>query len=147
MLPDVSAFYPPNPINVPPLLTKPTGRYRFQAALVVASLFLFMLVYFGLIVGFGGFSVWAILQLWNLEDFRELGRGGAALTLTLLALGGFSAGLLALYFIKGLFKFPSSQEERFLEITEDEQPRLFTFIRQVCADTGAQPPSKIVLSP
>ena len=31
----VSAFYPPNPTNVPPLLTKPTGRYRLQAALVM----------------------------------------------------------------------------------------------------------------
>src|SRR2546423_14331676 len=108
-MPHMSACHPPNPQNIPPLLTRPTGRCRFQAALVVASLFLLMLVYVGLIVGFGGFSVWAILQLWNLEDFRDYGPGGAALTLTLLALGGFSAGPLALYFIKGLLQVPRSQ--------------------------------------
>src|SRR5262245_53659737 len=94
MLSDIRGFYPPTPSNVPPLLTKPTGPYRLQAALVVASLFLFILVYFGLIVIFGGFSLWAITRLWNLEDFRDFGPGGAALTLIFLALGGFSSGLL-----------------------------------------------------
>src|SRR2546423_15008590 len=107
-MPHMSACHPPNPQNIPPLLTRPTGRCRFQAALVVASLFLFMLVYFGLIFGFRGFSVWAIVQLWNLEDFRDYGPGGAALTLTLLAPGGFCPGLFVLFFIKGLFKVPGS---------------------------------------
>src|SRR5437870_12672188 len=96
MLPDISPFYPANPANVPPELANPTGRYRFQAALVVGSLFLFVLVYVGLIVGFGGFSVWALVTLLDMEEFRGYGPGGAAWRITLLALGGVNGAFLAL---------------------------------------------------
>src|SRR5262245_56570549 len=144
---DIREFYPPNPTNVPPQLTRPTQSYRIRAALVVASLFLFVLVYLGLIVGFGGFSVWAFLTLLDMENFREFQGGGAAGLIALLSFSGLSSGLLALYFIKGLFKFPKGGDDKALEITEADQPRLFAFIRQVCADTGAPPPAKIVLSP
>src|SRR5262245_26867312 len=144
---DIREFYPPHPTNVPPQLTRPTQSYRIRAGLVVASLFLFVLVYLGLIVGFGGFSAWAFVTLLDMENFRDFQGGGAAGLIILLSVSGLSAGLLALYFIKGLFKFPKGGDDKALEITEADQPRLFAFIRQVCADTGAPAPAKIVLSP
>lgn len=146
MLPNISDFYPPAPANVPPQLTKPTLHYRLRAFLVVASLCLFLLFYLALIVGFGGLSVWAFDRLVNVHDFDEYGAGPATLMIVGVGVVAFSSVLLALYFIKGLFKFPRDGDNSYLEITEAEQPRLFAFIRQVCADTGAPAPAKIFLS-
>ncbi|MGK4302038.1 M48 family metallopeptidase, partial [Klebsiella pneumoniae] len=51
-----------------------------------------------------------------------------------------------LYFIKNLFKF-RRRDPLYLEITEAEQPRLFAFVRQLCAETQAPEPARIVVSP
>lgn len=148
MLPNIAEFYPPNPKNVPPQLTKPSTRYRLQAILVIASLFLFVLIYLGLIVGFAGLSYWAFGEIAHVKDnYREHGAAAETLMLMVFVLTVISAGLLALYLIKGLFKFPRCDDHHAIEITEADQPRLFAFIRQICADTGAQAPAKIVLSP
>jgi Zn-dependent protease with chaperone function len=147
MLPDISTHYPPNPQNVPPDLTRPTARYRRRALLVVASLFLFVLVYLALIVGFGVVSFFALYGLRNIEVLQEHGPAIGTMLIAGSVFLGLCSGFAALYFVKGLFKFPKGQEHQAIEITEAEQPRLFAFIRQICADTGAPAPRTIVLTP
>ncbi len=141
MMQDCAEYYPPTPRHVPPELTRPTLRYRLQAALVVASLFLFLAVYLSLLAGCAGFSYWALSKA-----IRAFATRNGSFPMLLLAGAGVLAWLLALYFIKGLFKF-QRRDPLYLEITEAEQPRLFAFIRQVCADTGAPQPARIVVSP
>ncbi|MCI0685422.1 MAG: M48 family metallopeptidase [Gemmataceae bacterium] len=147
MAPNISEFYPTAPASVPPQLTKPNFHYRLRAFLVVASLVLFLLFYLALIVGFTVLSVWSFDRLVNVHEFDEYGAGAATLMIIGVGFIGFSSVLLALYFIKGLFKFPRGGDTNYTEITEAEQPRLFAFIRQVCADAGAPAPAKIFLSP
>ena len=48
-----SAPYPPSPANVPPDIATPTSAYRLRVFVVLASLLLFVFLYFGLIVGSG----------------------------------------------------------------------------------------------
>jgi len=147
MAANISEFYPPTPANVPPQLTKPTFQYRLRAFLVVASLCLFLFFYLALIVGFSTASFLSFRQLANVHDFDDYEAGAATFMIIGLGFVAFSALVLALYFVKGLFKFPRGDDTNCLEITEAEQPRLFAFIRQVCADTGAPSPAKIVVSP
>jgi Zn-dependent protease with chaperone function len=145
-MPDIAEFYPPSPANVPASFTKPTLSYRLRALLVLLSLFLFVLVYLSLIAVCVGVSVLAFVTLANPSNRDQV--SGVVATLMTIGTGfvAFSFALLALYFIKGLFKFPRGDDHNGIEITEDQHPRLVAFIRQLCKDTGAPVPAKIVLS-
>ncbi len=61
--------------------------------------------------------------------------------------GIICSGMLALYLVKGLFKGSQQDQSLLVEITEADQPELFAFIRQICADTGAPFPHKVFLTP
>jgi Zn-dependent protease with chaperone function len=147
MQPDIATLYPPNPTNVPPQLTRPNASYRLRAWLVVGSLALFLLVYLALIAICAFFSVVALCALANYREYHAFGTFAATMMIIGLGFVGIGSGLLALYFVKGLFKTPQSEDDNLVEITEAEQPRLFAFVRQICADTQAPAPAKIVLSP
>ena len=53
------------------------------------------------------------------------------------------ASILFIYMVKNLFKFERAQKDFLLEIFEDEHPKLFDFIRRVCEDVGAKPPTHV----
>jgi Zn-dependent protease with chaperone function len=44
---------------------------------------------------------------------------------------------------KGLFRVERARKEFRIEVFEEEQPRLFDFIRRVCAETGAEHPNHV----
>jgi Zn-dependent protease with chaperone function len=143
----IADLYPLNLPDVPPQLSRPTLRYRVQALLVMASLFLFLAVYLSLIAGCAAVGAWAGIVLFDLEALKEAyGPAGATLLGTLICLAGVISASLMLYFLKGLFKF-RHPDPSYLEITAAAQPRLFAFIRQMCADTGAPMPARILVSP
>lgn len=143
---ELSEFYPPSPVGVPPRLTRSTVRYRIQAALVVAGLFAFLAVYLALLLGCATVSLFAFgALLLCLDDARECGALVGSLLVALAVVIGTAAGLLALYLLKGLFKSPRSTSP-YLEITEAEQPTLFAFVRRLCADTGAPVPARVFVS-
>lgn len=48
---DALDYYPPAPASVPPDLTTPTSGYRLRVIVVLTSLFLFVLLYLGLVAG------------------------------------------------------------------------------------------------
>jgi len=52
---DTADFYPPAPANVPAGLTRPTAAYRLRVLVVLTSLFLFVALYLGLVIGSGYF--------------------------------------------------------------------------------------------
>ena len=53
------------------------------------------------------------------------------------------AGVLFIYMLKNIFKFQSSYKPDAIEIFEDEHPKLFEFIHQVCDDIGAAYPHRV----
>ena len=56
-------LYPPNPTNVPPGLTTPSGSYRTRVFVVLASLGAFVAVYLGLIAGSAYLCYWSFAEL------------------------------------------------------------------------------------
>src|SRR5262249_4166260 len=57
------------------------------------------------------------------------------------------SGLLFLYLLRGLFKTSRQDQALLVEITEKDQPKLFAFIRRVCAETRSPFPKNVYASP
>jgi Zn-dependent protease with chaperone function len=125
------SFYPPGPRGVPAGLTLPSASHQLRAFLLLATLGLFFLLYVGLLIGSGCLIFWS---------FRFLGVC-FAFPVAFLSLVVF------LFLLKGFFKSEQRGKSLNVEITEEEQPRLFAFIRRVCEETGTRPPHRVFLSP
>lgn len=134
----MNSLYPPGPVNVAKDFTQPTSRYLWEVTLVLVSLLLSLALYLVLVAG----SVWLCYFLVT-SPWPTRSDGYVLLRIV----GIICAGLLSLYLVKGLFKGSHQDRSLLLEITEADQPELFAFIRQICADTGAPFPHKVFLTP
>src|SRR5262249_35948718 len=135
----MNALYPSGPVNVPKDFTQPTARYRWEVTVVMVSLLLSLALYLVLVAG----STWLCYVLVTAPWPIRAGNGYVFLRIVAI----ICSGLLALYLVKGLFKGSHQDESLLLEITEADQPELFKFIRQICADTGAPVPHMVYLTP
>ena len=127
--------YPPTPKDVPPDLTIASPRFMFHATMLLLSLFLFLIVYVGMIVlcGYLIYSVWTV-------DSTSMSLQGQIIIIPLVT--GF-LGLFMLFLIKGFFPRETSDRTNMLELKEEENPTFFDFIDELCKDTGAPFPNRI----
>jgi Zn-dependent protease with chaperone function len=113
-----------------------------QVYRVIWSILLFMIVYLVLVVvatllavAFGWLGVQLILNLHNIW-------------VIVFGLGLIAAGVSVIIFlVKFIFSVSKDENSQRVEIHEQEQPRLFAFIRDLTAATGTSFPKKIFLSP
>jgi len=131
--------YPTSPAGVPGDFTQPSARYRWEVALVLFSLIVSLVLYLVLVVGCGWLCYYLVMSPWPIDA-----HGGYFI---LRIAGIVFSGLLALYFVKGLFKGSHQDHSLLVEITDADQPILFEFIRKICAETGAPFPYKVYLTP
>ncbi len=151
---DSADLYPPAPANVPPDLAAPTAGYRTRVIVVLASLILFLVLYVGLVIGSAYFCYYSFAQLGSdrprtapakyVPRPRSAARNDPSLW---WVVAGLASGVLCLFLVKGLFKRPRQDQSLQVEITEQEQPALFAFIRQLCRDTRAPFPHRVFLIP
>jgi Zn-dependent protease with chaperone function len=131
-------LYPPSPTEVPPDLTRPSARYKFQVVLLLISLLLFLLFYLALVAG----SVWMIY--WGVTHRFTNQQGGSN---PLINIGLVLAGaMLVLFLLKALVNQHRPDPKRYVEVTEEDQPELFRFINRLCEEVKADRPSKVYLS-
>jgi Zn-dependent protease with chaperone function len=133
--------YPPSPVNVDSAKLAPSSAFRRQAWKVILSIILFFIVYILLVAAavaltaacfFGG--VWIIAAR---PSFITL----------MLGLGLMGLGLAVLFFvIKFIFAVSKKENPYRVEVTEEQQPVLFAFIRQLTLETQTAFPKKIFLS-
>src|SRR5438105_4694066 len=152
---DAADLYPPGPANAPPYLTAPTRSYKTRVLIVLASLFIFVALYIGLVVGSAYFSYWSFTQL--SEPQQRAVRRQSGYTRTAARdkgdsrgwwfVPGICSGLLCLFLVKGFFKRQRVDPAMRIEITEKDQPDLFAFIRRLCQETKAAFPHKVYLVP
>lgn len=126
-------LYPPSPGNLPSE-ARTTRSYRLRVALVLLSLVVFSALYLGLITG-TAYALYAIFT-------GEWGGGpGYALFI------GSGLALLFVFLVKNLFRRSSSHAGARIEVTEQDQPRLFEFLRRLCAEARCQFPGAVYVSP
>ena len=135
-------LYPPPPAQVPADLTVPPARYRAQVIIVLVSLILFVLLYLGLIVGSAYLCYWSFAAMGS-----DTPRNRHSDSQGWYIVPGVCSAVLFLFLLKGLFKRPSTDGLIRVEIKPEDQPELFAFIRQVCADTRAPRPHRVFLTP
>ena len=134
--------YPPTPQHIDEKLSQPSSAFKKEVTKVLAAIIFFIAVYIvlmaaaillALLCGYGG-----IMLIAALPRFFTLMIG-----LGLIGLGG----MVIFFLLKFLFKQNKSDRSHLVEITQDEQPELFAFIRKLTKETGSPFPKKIYLSP
>ncbi len=134
----VSTYYPASPVTDVKKLTSLPASYKFRAFLAVASIILFFLLYTALVVGLGYLLYYALMY--------DMGRINK---ITILLKVGSIAGALMLFVftLKFIFKLKNHKRENRIKLNKHEHPELFTFVDQICKETGAPKPKAIYVDP
>jgi len=129
--------YPPGPAAVPADLTQPSAAYKRHAWLAMLGLAGFIALYFAL-------SAWFAWTAWRLLG-GMFGPSGN------FELWGFVAGVcaafLAVFMLKALFFIQHRYQIEDLEVTREQEPRLFEFIDRLADEARAPRAHKVYLSP
>lgn len=135
-MPDTN--YPPSPARLPEGLTALSSSYQLRAALAVAAIILFFLLFTALVVG-TAWLVW-IAVVYPMGSINKI---------TILAKLGAIAGSLMLFVftLKFAFKLKNHVPANRVEIKREKHPRLFAFIERICTETSAPRPRKIHADP
>jgi Zn-dependent protease with chaperone function len=128
-------YYPANPSSVPAHLTAPTKHYKRNAWLAMGALIVFVCLYVALSGWFG----------WKSYKLTAIAFSGGKNAFWIFALG-ICAGLLAIFMLKALFFVNKGGEPEDIEITDKDQPELFSFLNRLAKDTGAPKPHRVFLS-
>lgn len=128
------SLYPSSPAEVPADLTAPHPGLRFQAFIVLMSLFFFFFLYLGLVIGSGYLVYLAFTRPVRNNDF------------ILNILLAIPAAMLFLFLLKGFFKRHKVEKSYDIEITEEEHPRLFDFIERLCDEISAPRPRRVFVN-
>ncbi len=137
----MASLYPPSPAEAPDDLTIPSFEFKTHALLVLVSLALFFVLYFGMILFCAAYSLWAA---W----FLLFGNAFAELFVVRLFPMAFvpPCAMLFILLVKNLFKIEHAKKDSLIEIFEDKHPRLFDFINQLCADVGSDRPTHVYVN-
>jgi len=138
----IQSLYPVSPNNVPLSVTNPTASFKQEVKKVMISIVLFFIVYILLML------ISVALAIGCLYAGVTVMAASGHIIGIIAGLGIISIGIMVFIFlIKFIFSVKKHDESGTVALTEEEQPELFRFIRQLTADTHTQFPKKIVISP
>jgi Zn-dependent protease with chaperone function len=133
--------FPPMPSGADKGILKPSKAFTRQVYKSIGAIFLFILTYLILLLGAtaiaGAFIALGVVIISGLSSFMGLIAGVALM----------GSGLMLVFFtIKFLFKSTPADHSDMMEITPDEQPALFAFIKQLTDEAQAPFPKRIFIS-
>ena len=134
--------YPQSPAQVDYSLLQPGVSFKRQVVSVVSSIGLFFLFYLLLLAAGILLAVISILVgVWvitGLSNFIGL----------MLGVGLMGLGVMVLWFlIKFVFQSQRTDTSKMVEVTEVEQPVLFSFLKKLTTETGTPFPRKVFIAP
>lgn len=132
-----ASTYPPNPEQVPEDLLKLPGSYKWRVIFAVTGIALFIIIYLGIAVMSAWLAIYGIQQ-----NYPFLEHDNSVMRIALVAI----SAMLFIFTLKFLFKKYKTDDSLTTQIYEKDHPELFAFIRQLCKDTGAPFPKKIVVN-
>ena len=128
-------LYPQSPNNVPSDLTNANANYKKQALLAMMGLVFFMTFYIALMI----FFAWATYQ-----GALAIEAGHASFWRILATA---SSLLLAVFMLKSLFSVRKSDDPSGVEVTSEDEPRLFEFLHSLADEIGAPKPHRVFITP
>ena len=123
------------PDNVPDQLTKPSASYKKHLIMAMLGLLLFITIYLALTVWFG-YTTYRLLSSAIAGGDNAFWKFGVA----------FLNAFLAIFMTKALFFSDKSERPKDMEITIEDEPRLFQFLYDLADKAGAPRPHKVFLS-
>jgi Zn-dependent protease with chaperone function len=130
----MESIYPIGPAFVPPNLSKPKRIYKQRAILAMTGLVLFVVLYL-------------MLTGWFISTAYRLFTSRGADSHFIIIVFGMMSSFLAIFTIKPLFRVKHSRQSNSIEITPQEEPKLFEFLDRIADETQAPRPHKVFLSP
>ncbi|UTW61985.1 M48 family metalloprotease [bacterium SCSIO 12741] len=131
----MNTLYPPGPKSVPDDLTRPSSKYRKHVWIAVGGILTFVILYVGL-------TWWFINKA--LEFIQALVEGSGDGLITFLF--AFVNTFLAVFMVKALFFRIQTDNSGQVEVTREQEPKLFRFIDQLVKDSGAPKPHKVYIT-
>ncbi len=128
-------LYPPSPAGVADDLTAPGPAYKRQAKVALLSLLLFIMLYLALTGWFAWTAYNYFVNASQVEQGALWGYGFAA-----------AAAFLSVFLLKALFFVNRGGEVNDIEVTADDEPRLFEFLYRLADEAGAPRPHRVFLS-
>src|SRR5262245_9675648 len=119
-------LYPPSPDDVPPELTAVSGDYRLRVSLMLVIVVVFFLLYFALL----GTALYLIIRGITSSVPARGAVGAVVVKITLILLGA----LLLFFLVRGFFRGGGRSRSALVRVTEEDQPRLFEFIDELCEE-------------
>lgn len=135
-------IYPANPENVSSSVTEPKASFKKEVRGVMGNILLFFVVYL-------------LLFILSIALIVVCVYGGVAIIVALPKLITIIAGLgliglgimVFVFLVKFLFAVTRYDRSGIIEISEEEHPKLFAFIRQLTKDTQTPFPKRVYISP
>ena len=139
--PMTSYSYPPSPVNVNPQILNPSGAFKKQVSFVVGSIVLFFIVYILLVLAATALAIacfyFGALIIINAPRIFTI----------MIGLGLMALGVSVVFFlIKFIFAVSKNINDSRIEIKEEDQPELYSFIRTLSKETKTPFPKRIFLT-
>ncbi len=134
----IENYYPESPNINKDVITKVTSQYRSQVIVNLLAIALFFILFLAMIAGAGYLAYLSAMYPLR-TDFTKW---DILLKIGLVAMSVMLFGFL----LKFLFKKHSTENPLHVEITEQEHPRLFEFIRKLSKEVGAPFPKKVFVN-
>ncbi len=128
--------YPTTPDRPPLRAVTPPVLYWVHLGLAILGIVAFFAIYLALIALFGWLTWDSVFQL------PPVG-GWVGLTIYAGRIAG--CAMLTLFFLKGLFKYHRASPNDSIQITEQEQPEFFAFLRRLAREMGVRLPDSVSL--
>ena len=131
-------LYPQSPAELPNRFTALTSNYKLKATLAVLSIILFFALYVALVAGLAYLFYYALIyDMGDINKLTIIGKLGAIA----------GSGMLFAFTLKFVFKLKNHQPINRIQLDKDEQTELWSFINNICQETGAPRPRNIYLDP
>ena len=133
--------YPQQPTNINSNITEPSALYKKEVVKAITAILLFIFAYLILI------GLAAAIALFCIKIGIGIIFLGGHFIAMIAGAGIILIGIFIFFFvIKFIFSSYKTDRSNLVEITENEQPQLFQFIKQITNETQAPFPKKIYLS-
>lgn len=124
----MSGIYPEGPTCIPTNLSKPRQAYRQRAMFATVGVLLFV----GLYLALSGWFVWTAYRL--LSTGKDI-------------FFGILSGFIAVFLLKALFRVKHNPQLDSLEVSLQDEPKLFAFLYRLADEAQAPRPHRVFLSP